>query len=67
MDNLNEPGESGVRIEELVIGGGRSLADQLATRSSAGLPADQMALVSEAVLRAVTGAVDAPGGPATGG
>jgi len=67
MDNLNEPGTSGVRIEELVVGGGRSLADQLATLSPAALPPDQMALVSEAVLRAVTGAADAPGGPAAGG
>jgi hypothetical protein len=60
MDNLNEPGESGVRIEELVIGGGRSLADQLAVRSSAVLPADQTDLVSEAVHRAVARATDEP-------
>lgn len=67
MDDLNRHGEHSVQIDELVIGGGRSLADQLAARSSAGLSAGQTALVSEAVLRAVTGAVDAPGGPANGG
>jgi hypothetical protein len=53
MDDLNEPGEHGVQIEELVVGSDRSLADQVAARCSAVLPTDQAALVSEAVHRAV--------------
>jgi len=60
MDDLNQQGEHGVQIEELVIGGGRSLADQVAARSSAVLTADQTALVSEAVHRAVARATDEP-------
>jgi len=60
MDDLNQQGEPGVQIEELVIGGGRSLAGQVAARSSAVLTAEQTALVSEAVHRAVARATDEP-------
>lgn len=58
MDDLNQQGEGGVRIEELLIGSDRPLADQVAARSSAVLPADQAALVSAAVYRAVARVTD---------
>jgi hypothetical protein len=60
MDDLNRPGEVNLRLDELVLDGQGSIADQLAAAvpwRSAGVPADQVGLISVAVLAAVTEAV----------